>query len=104
MYAIVEISGQQFKVSKNDMILAPNMDGEVGSTIELDRVLVTAVDDDVKIGDPVIEGAHVKATIMNFEKGKKVLVFKKKRRKGYKKLRGHRQHLTRLKIEDVVVN
>ncbi len=104
MYAIVEIGGQQFKVSKDDEILAPNMEGEVGNTIELDRVLMTAVDDDVKFGEPVIEGAQVKATILNFEKGGKVLVFKKKRRKGYQKLRGHRQHLTRLKIDDIIVN
>lgn len=104
MYAIVEIAGHQFKVSKDDVILAPNLVGDVGNEIELDRVLMTAVDDDVKIGDPVVKGAQVKATIVNFEKGKKVIVFKKKRRKGFQKIHGHREHLTRLKIDDIVVN
>ncbi|MFZ5518693.1 MAG: 50S ribosomal protein L21 [Candidatus Zhuqueibacterota bacterium] len=104
MYAIVEISGIQFKVSKNDVILAPNMEGEVGKTIELDHVLFAALDNEVKIGDPVVPGAQVKATILNFEKGKKVIVFKKKRKKEYQRLRGDRAHLTRIKIDDIIVN
>ncbi|UCE05312.1 MAG: 50S ribosomal protein L21 [bacterium] len=104
MYAVIEVGGQQFKVAKNDEILTAKIPGEVGSTIDLDRVMLIADDNDLKVGNPIIEGAQVKASIVNFERGKKVIVFKKKRRKGYKVKKGHRQDYTRLKIEDIVVN
>jgi large subunit ribosomal protein L21 len=104
MYAIVEVGSQQFKVAKDDVILTPKIAGEVGSAVNLDRVMLIADDKDVKVGNPIIEGAQVKASIVNFERGKKVIVFKKKRRKGYKVKKGHRQDYTRLKIEDIVVN
>jgi len=104
MYAIVEVGSQQFKVAKDDVILTPKIAGEVGSAVNLDRVMLIADEKDVKVGNPIIEGAQVKASIVNFERGKKVIVFKKKRRKGYKVKKGHRQDYTRLKIEDIVVN
>ena len=103
MYAIVEVGGQQFKVSKDDEILAPKIRGDVGTTVELDRVMLISDDNGLKVGNPIIDGAQIKASIVNFERGKKVIVFKKKRRKGYKVKNGHRQDYSRLKIEDIVV-
>lgn len=104
MYAIVEVGSQQFKVAKDDVIMTPKIAGEVGATVDLDRVMLITDDNGVKVGNPIIEGAQVKASIVKFERGKKVIVFKKKRRKGYKVKNGHRQDYTRLKIEDIVVN
>ncbi len=104
MYAIVEVGSQQFKVAKDDVIMTPKIAGEVGNTVDLDRVMLISDDSGVKVGNPIIEGAQVKASIVNFERGKKVIVFKKKRRKGYKVKNGHRQDYTRLKIDDIVVN
>jgi len=103
MYAIVEIGGQQFKVSKDDEILAPKIPGDVGTTVELDQVMLISDDNGLKVGNPIIDGAQIKASIINFERGKKVIVFKKKRRKGYKVKNGHRQDYSRLKIEDILV-
>jgi large subunit ribosomal protein L21 len=104
MYAVVEVGGQQYKVAKDDVILTSKISGEVGEAVELDRVMLISDDNGLKIGNPIIDGAQVKASILNFERGKKVIVFKKKRRKGYKVKKGHRQDYTRLKIEDIVVN
>lgn len=103
MYAIVEIGGQQFKVTKDDQIVTPKISGEVGNTVDLDRVMLISDDNGVKVGDPVIKGAQIKASIVNFERGKKVIVFKKKRRKGYRVKNGHRQDYSRLKIEEIIV-
>lgn len=102
MYAVVEIAGQQFIVQKGDQILAPKLDTGDSESIQFDRVLLTADNDDVKIGTPLVETAIVKATKLNDERGKKVIVFKKKRRKGYKVTKGHRQDYTRLQIDDIV--
>ena len=104
MYAIVEVGSQQFKVAKDDVIVTSKIAGEVGKTVDLDRVMLISDDDGVKVGNPIIDGAQVKASIVNFERGKKIIVFKKKRRKGYKVKKGHRQDYTRLKIEDIIVN
>ena len=104
MFAIVEVGGQQFKVTKNDLIRAPKISGEVGAMLEFDRVILVADDNGLKVGNPLVEGAQVKASIVKFERGKKVIVFKKKRRKSYKVKKGHRQDYTRLKIEDIIVN
>jgi len=103
MYAVVEVGGQQFKVAKDDVILTSKMPGEVGNTVQLEQVLLVADENGVKLGNPVVKGAQVTASIVNFERGKKVTIFKKKRRKGYKVKKGHRQDFTRLKIEDIVV-
>lgn len=104
MYAIVEVRGQQFKVAKDDVILAPKIEGQEGETVALDHVMMIADDHGIKVGNPVIAGALVKASIVDFTRGKKVIVFKKKRKKGYKVKKGHRQDYTRLKIEDIVMN
>ena len=103
MYAIVEVGGHQFKVQKDDEILAPKIASKEGSQVKLDKVLLTSDENGVKVGNPVIKGAKVTATVMGNERGKKVIVFKKKRRKGYKLKKGHRQEFTRLKIENIVL-
>lgn len=102
MYAIVDIAGQQFKVKKNDVIFAQKLGGDAGSELELDKVMLLASDQDTKVGAPYIEGAKVTATIVEHKKDKKVLVFKKKRRKTYRVLNGHRQLLTALQITDII--
>ena len=103
MYAIVNIAGQQFKVAKDEEIITQLLDGEIGSQLDFDEVFLLSGDDDVKIGEPIVKGAKVQATIVAHDKAKKVVVFKKKRRKGYRVLRGHRQSHTILKIDDIVV-
>lgn len=101
MYAIVDIAGKQFKVSKDDMILAPKIPGEIGKKVQFDKVLLLSDKGEIKVGQPVIKGATVNAKIMALERGKKVIVFKKKRRKGYKVKKGHRQDYTALKITSI---
>lgn len=103
MYAIVTIAGQQFKVQKDLKIFVHRLDSEEGSSVEFDDVLLIEDESGVKIGKPVIAGAKVKATVLSHLKGDKVLVFKKKRRKGYRKKNGHRQYLSQIQIEDILV-
>ena len=102
MYAIVEIGGKQFRVEQDVQIKVPRLDLEEGSQAEFDRVLLVRKDDGLVIGTPVVEGARVKATVIEHGRDRKVVVFKKKRRKGYKVKRGHRQPHTILKIEEIV--
>ncbi len=101
MYAIVDIAGKQFRVSKGDSIRVPKVDGEVGKDIEFDRVLLISDNGKVSVGQPVVEGARVKATVEGFGRDKKVVVFKKKRRKGYRVKRGHRQDFTSVLIKSI---
>ncbi len=103
MYAIVDIAGQQFKVAKSETITAPKMDGEVGARVEFDKVLFLSGDEEGKVGAPYVEGAKVQATILEHSQAKKVVIFKKKRRKGYEVLRGHRQQQTKVKIDEIVM-
>ncbi|PID92473.1 MAG: 50S ribosomal protein L21 [Bacteroidetes bacterium] len=98
MYAIVDIAGQQFKVEKDQKLFVHRLEGEEGKKVAFDRVLLIDSGSKVSVGDPVIKGASVSATILSHVKGDKVLVFKKKRRKGYQKLNGHRQYLTQIQI------
>lgn len=101
MYAVVEIAGQQTKVQKAQVITAPKLAGELGDSVVFDRVLLVAGDGDAKIGTPIVEGFSVKATIIEHFRDKKVIVFKKKRRKTYEVKRGHRQEYTKIKIEEI---
>jgi large subunit ribosomal protein L21 len=101
MYAIVDIAGQQFKVEKDQKIFVHRLDGDEGKKVTFDRVLLIDSGSKVSVGDPVVKGASVAAKIVAHVKGDKVLVFKKKRRKGYKKLNGHRQYLTQIQIEGI---
>ncbi len=104
MYAIVEIAGQQFKVAKDQKVFVHRLQEEEGASIAFDKVLLTADGDAVTVGAPVIEGAQVSAKVLRHLKGDKVIVFKKKRRKGYRVKNGHRQYLTEISIEDIVAS
>lgn len=101
MYAIVEIAGHQYKVQKDQRIYVNRLEGNEGDKIEFDRVLLTDDNGKVEVGAPVIEGVAVKATILSHLQADKVIVFKKKRRKGYKKKNGHRQAITSIQIEAI---
>jgi len=100
MYAIVEIAGQQFKVAKDQKVFVHRLEGKEGSKVTFDKVLLLD-DGKVTIGAPVIENAEVSAKILGHLKGDKVIVFKKKRRKGYKVKNGHRQFLTEIQIDGI---
>lgn len=101
MYAIVDIAGQQFKVQKSQQIFVNRLEGNEGDTVNFDKVLLVANGGKVDVGFPTIKGASINAKIVSHLKGDKVLVFKKKRRKGYAKLNGHRQYLTKIEIQDI---
>lgn len=101
MYAIVEIAGQQFKVSKDLKVYVHRLASEEGSKISFDKVLLLDDNGTITLGAPAIEGASVEAKVLQHLKGDKVIVFKKKRRKGYKKRNGHRQYLTQIVIEGI---
>ena len=102
MYAIVDIAGQQFKVEAGMEIFVNRLAAEKGAAVEFDKVLLIDEDGAVKVGAPYVDGAKVTATVLDDTcKGKKVLVFKKKRRKGYQKCNGHRQYLTKLQINAI---
>ena len=101
MYAIVEIAGQQLKVENKAKIFVNKMDAKEGATVDFDKVLLIDNEGDVKVGQPVVDGAKVSAKVVSHVKGDKVKVFKKKRRKGYRKLNGHRQEYTQIEIENI---
>ena len=101
MYAIVEIAGQQFKVAKDQRVFVHRLSAEEGASVDFDKVLLTEDGGKVNVGAPAIDGAKVSAKVERHLKGDKVIVFKKKRRKGYKKKNGHRQYLTELTITDI---
>ncbi len=103
MYAIVDIAGQQFKVEKGQEVFVHRLEGEIGTGIEFDKVLLLDNKGKVNIGTPVVEGAKVNAKIVSHLKADKIIVFKKKRRKGYQKSNGHRQYLSKIKIESITV-
>lgn len=101
MYAIVEIAGKQFKVTKDQKIFVNRLKNDEGSEVSFDTVMLKDSDGNVTIGKPYIEGASVKATILKHLKGKKVLVFRKIRRKGFQTLNGSRDYLTQIKIDSI---
>lgn len=101
MYAIVDISGKQFKVTQDQFVYAPLMEGEEGASVEFDKVLLLDNDGKVEVGVPLVKGAKVSGKILGHVKGDKVIVFKKKRRKGYKVKNGHRQDFTKVLIEGI---
>ena len=101
MYAIVEIAGFQFHVEKNKTIKIPFMGKEAGEKVEFDKVLLISDDKDVVVGNPIVANAKITASVVENKKDKKVLVFKKKRRKGYRVFNGHRQLHTTVLIEDI---
>lgn len=101
MYAIVEIAGQQFKVEKGRTLYTHRLEGDVNAALVFDKVLLVDNSGTVSVGAPTVSGASVKATILEHLKGEKVIVFKKKRRKGYVKKNGHRQYLTKIQIDEI---
>jgi len=102
MYAVIKTGGKQYKVAKNDVILVERLLGEAGAAIELDEVLMVGDDKGQTVGAPLVEGAHVAATVLEQARGDKIIVFKKKRRQNYRRKAGHRQDLTALRITDIV--
>ncbi|APG65593.1 50S ribosomal protein L21 [Tenacibaculum todarodis] len=104
MYAIVEIAGQQFKVAKDQKVYVHRLQEAEGSKVTFDNVMLIEDKGGVTIGAPAIEGAAVTAKILGHLKGDKVIVFKKKRRKGYKKKNGHRQYLSEIQIESIAAS
>lgn len=102
MYAIIEVLGQQFKAEEGKRLFVHRMKTEQGEKITLDKVLLVDKDGVVTVGTPVVEGAKVEAEVLSHVRGEKVLVFHKKRRKGYRKLNGHRQNFTEIKINSIV--
>ncbi|AWW31301.1 50S ribosomal protein L21 [Echinicola strongylocentroti] len=103
MYAIVNIAGKQFKVTKDQYVYAPKMQGDVDASVEFDEVLLADDNGTISVGAPLLDGAKVTGKILDHVKGDKVIVFKKKRRKGYKKKNGHRQEFTKLLIENITL-
>lgn len=101
MYAVISTGGKQYKVSPGELINVELLDLPKGEEVLFDKVLFLKEDDTVKIGNPVVPNAVVKGVVVRSAKGKKVLVFKYKRRKGYKKLRGHRQWYTTVRIKEI---
>jgi len=102
MYAIVDIAGQQFKVEKDQKVYVNRLEAEEGSQVEFDKVLLLDNENKVKVGIPLVKDAKVTAKVIAHVKGDKVLVFKKKRRKGYQKLNGYRPYLTQIQIEEII--
>ena len=99
-FAIIRTGGKQFRVEKGAKVRVPSINGEVGASVDLD-VLVTADDRSTKVGAPLVDGAKVTATVVDHGREPKIIVFKKKRRKQYKRTKGHRQGYTTLKIDSI---
>ncbi|HFC96968.1 MAG TPA: 50S ribosomal protein L21 [Thermosulfurimonas dismutans] len=103
MFAVIKTGGKQYKVAPGEVLRVEKLPGEPGDTVELSEVLLVAGEGEPRVGTPLVEGARVKATILEQGRSKKIIVFKKKRRKNYKRKRGHRQYYTVLRIEEIVV-
>jgi large subunit ribosomal protein L21 len=102
MYAVLKTGGKQYKVAENDVIIVEKLVAEAGSNIDLDEVLMIGDGEASTVGTPTIVGAKVTAEVLEQKRGKKVIVFKKKRRQNYRRTRGHRQELTVLRITDIL--
>ena len=101
MIAIVNIAGQQFKVTEGQELFVHQLEAAAGSSVSFDQVMMIDNDGSIAVGTPVLSNATVNATVIGNQKGDKVIVFKKKRRKGYQKKNGHRQCFTKIKIESI---
>ncbi len=101
MYAIVEIAGQQFKVKQNDEIFVHRLEGEPNTKVEFDQVLLLDDNGKISVGKPLVDGFHITGKILDHVRGDKVVIFKKKRRKGFEKESGHRQDFTKILIEEI---
>lgn len=101
MYAVVEIAGQQYRVNPSEKLYVPKLEGDVDSVVKFEKVLLLANDKGVKVGNPTVKGSTVEAKVLGHMKDDKVIVFKKKRRKGYRVKRGHRQQYTQIEITSI---
>ncbi|MFH1238708.1 MAG: 50S ribosomal protein L21 [bacterium] len=104
MYAIIESGGKQYKVTKGEILNVDKLDKKIGETMELDKVLLISDNDKVMVGNPVVKNARVVLEVVKLAKGKKVVVFKYKRKKGYRKTKGHRQQYTTVRVTDIKLN
>ncbi|KGD95683.1 MULTISPECIES: 50S ribosomal protein L21 [Rhizobium/Agrobacterium group] len=102
MFAVIKTGGKQYRVAANDMLTIEKLEAEAGAVIEFSEVLVVGEGADAKIGAPFVKGATVKAEVVEHNRGKKVLSFKKRRRQNSKRIRGHRQHHTVVRITDIL--
>jgi large subunit ribosomal protein L21 len=100
-YAIIRSGGKQFRVEEGATVRVPSLDRQAGETVELEALVIGGGEDGVKVGSPAVEGARVTATVVDHGRGDKIIVFKKKRRKQYKRTQGHRQNYTTVKIESI---
>ena len=103
MYAVIRAGGKQHRVQPGDTFKVEKLDGEVGSTVELKDVLMVGDDGNVTVGSPLVPAAKVRATVLGQDRSKKIIVFKKKRKKQYRRTRGHRQAYTELRVEEINV-
>lgn len=101
MYAVVQTGGKQYKVEKGETLRIEKIPGEVGSRVTFDKVLLVADGESIKVGQPVLENAAVSASIIEQDKARKILVFKYKRRKRYRRKQGHRQPYTAIRIDGI---
>ncbi len=102
MFAVIETGGKQYKVAKNDVIFVEKLDGDAGAEVTFDNVMLIGDGEQRTVGRPYIAGAAVVATVLEQARGPKLIIFKKKRRQNYRRKRGHRQHLSVLRIMDIV--
>ena len=104
MFAVIKTGGKQYKVAKNDVIRVERLAGEAGDVLELGEILMVGEGDSVTVGAPTVSGAAVAATVLEQIRDDKVIVFKKKRRQNYRRKNGHRQHLTVLRVTDILTD
>jgi large subunit ribosomal protein L21 len=104
MFAVIETGGKQYKVAKNDVIFVEKLDGNAGAEVTFDHVMMIGDGETRTVGRPYIAGAAVVATVLEQARGPKIIIFKKKRRQNYRRKRGHRQHLSVLRIMDIVAS
>ena len=102
MFAVIKSGGKQYKVAKNDVIRVEKLDAEAGASIALNKVLMVGDDKSQTVGVPLVDGASVSATVLEQMRDRKIIIFKKKRRQNYRRKNGHRQHLTVLRIDDIL--
>lgn len=101
MYAVIETGGKQYRVNQGDVIKVEKLTADVGQKIDFDRVLLVGEGSDVKVGSPIVDGASVSGTVVEQDRGKKIIVFKMKRRKNYRRKQGHRQDYTGVLIDNI---
>ncbi len=103
MYAVVRTGGKQYKVSEGDFVKVEKLPGEIGGEVVFDQILLVSREGDVRLGRPLVDGARVRGTIVEQDREKKIIIFKMKRRKGYRKRQGHRQYYTGIKVNSIEV-